>query len=119
MIIIDIFSNIYSCILFFPFLSYLIKKKRHITYYVMYGLLFDITLLNHYFTSTIIMLLAYYLYPKKSKNLFRFYILIYNVFIASNLLALNNLYFMVTPSYIISLVINIMFYLNSHKNYIF
>lgn len=119
MIIIDIFSNIYSCILFFPFLSYLIKKKRHITYYVMYGLLFDITLLNYYFTSTIIMLLTYYLYPKKSKNLFRFYILIYNVFIASNLLALNNLYFMVTPSYIISLVINIMFYLNSHKNYIF
>ena len=56
MIIIDIFSNIYSCILFFPFLSYLIKKKRHITYYVMYGLLFDITLLNYYFTSTIIML---------------------------------------------------------------
>ena len=119
MIIIDIITNLYSCILFFPFLSYLFKKKRKIYYYILYGLLLDIISINYLLLNTIFLLLIYKIYPKKNKCLFGFYLLSFNMILISNLLVHNNISFINSSKYVVSLIINILFYLNTHKNYIF
>ncbi len=117
MIVIDIIFNIYSYIIFLPFLSYLLKSKRKITYYILYGLLLDLMFLNYYLLNTLILIFSYKFFPKKRKYYFRYYFSLYNLLLSSNLLVHNNLTYILSPFYITSLILNLIFYIYCDKKY--
>ena len=115
MILIDYCSIVFLNILFLPFLSYLIRRKRRFYFYALYGLIIDLSLLNKYLNVTIILLLYYVFFSKKRKHkLFKF-ILIYNLIFIPNLILNHNAYFLISSYYILSFILNLLFFIYSNK----
>ena len=117
MIIIDVIFNIYSYVIFLPFLSYLFKYKRRTIYYVLYGLMLDLVFMNKYLLNTILILTFYKFFPKKKKTYLLFFIITYNAILINNLVIHNNVFFVLSPIYIVSFILNVLFYINCDKNY--
>lgn len=117
MLVFDLFLNSYSYVIFLPFFSYLLKTKRSIILYLVYGLFMDIYLLNFYFANTFLFILIYYLFPRKKSKINLYYIFSYILFFIVNMLMHNNIYFILSPIFIISFIINYSFFLLIHKNF--
>lgn len=114
MILIDIIFSIYSPIIFLPFFSYLLKKKRRFVMYILYGLLLDIILINYYLFNTIFLIIIYTFILKKKVSKFKF-LIIYNLFMIINLIAFSNIFYILSFSYFLSFIINYSYFKLSNK----
>lgn len=119
MIFIDVLFNLKSFIIFLPFFSYLLKEKRRFVLYFLYGILLDLILLNKVFLNTFILILIYNFFPKRKKYLSLYFFISYNILFLANLIFFQNIFFIFTSGYIISLIINVLFYASVNKNCFF
>jgi len=121
MIIIDILLNPYNVFVFLPFLTYLVKEKiSNIFYFISYGILLDIIMLNIMFLNTVIMLFTYYLKKKtKRKNHKYLFMLVLNMIILSNTLLFQNFGYILSINYLLTIVFNYLFFIVYHKNSFF
>jgi len=118
-IIFDLYLNSYSYIIFLPFFSYLIKKKRAFHLYFLYGLLLDLCLFNKFFLNVIFFIIIYFLYPRKTKKLMIYFNVTYFFLFLINLFYFGNISLVYKPVFYYSYIINLLYYKMIHKNYYF
>lgn len=116
MIIIDALYIIFTPIIFLPFMSYLVKKKRNLFYYVLYGILLDLLFINKFFLNTLTFLIFYFKYPKKIRLRYYYFIILILLILVINSLINNNLHYIFDYSFYLSLFVNIFYYKYCNKN---
>lgn len=115
MIIIEYICNQYNFFFLLPTLSYLLIKKRKLIMYVFYGIYLDLLLMNKYLLNTLLLVIIYKLFPRLIKKRKIYFIICFILIIVFNTVINNNIKYLYSPNFILSFILNYIFYLSCNK----